>query len=210
MGPTTGRLVANLRAAGYQPEQVDEVYITHMHGDHVSGLVDGDKPVFPNAVVRADRRETGFWLSKEVAARAPADARPYFDNAVASLNAYVAAGKLKPFDGETELVPGIKAIPAHGHTPGHTIYVVESQGQKLAVLGDLMHVAAVQLPDPAVTISFDLDPKAAAPARRRVLADAAKAGYAVALAHFPFPGIGRLRAEGKGYVWVPANYSSRP
>jgi glyoxylase-like metal-dependent hydrolase (beta-lactamase superfamily II) len=207
-GPTLGKLVANLKASGYQPEQVDEIYITHMHPDHVGGLVAGDKPVFPNAVVRADTREGGFWLSKEKMDAAPADAKGFFQGAMASLNPYVAAGKLKPFDGETELVPGIKALPAPGHTPGHTIYAVESQGNKLVVWGDLMHVAAVQFAMPTVTIGFDSDPKTAMPQRQKNYADAAKKGYYVAVAHVAFPGIGKLRSDGKGYAWVPAVYSN--
>lgn len=207
-GPTLGKLVANLKASGYQPEQVDEIYITHMHPDHVGGLVAGDKPVFPNAIVRADTREGGFWLSKEKMDAAPADSKGFFQGAMASLNPYVAAGKLKPFDGETELVPGIKAIPAPGHTPGHTIYAVESQGNKMVVWGDLMHVAAVQFAMPSVTIQFDSDPKAAMPQRRKNYADAAKKGYYVAVAHVAFPGIGKLRSDGKGYAWVPAVYSN--
>ncbi|MFY9512173.1 MAG: MBL fold metallo-hydrolase [Rubrivivax sp.] len=208
-GPTLGKLIANLKASGYQPEQVDEIYITHMHPDHVGGLVAGDKAAFPNAVVRADTREGGFWLSKEKMDAAPADAKGFFQGAMASLNPYVAAGKLKPFDGETELVPGIKAVPSYGHTPGHTIYAVESQGHKLVVWGDLMHVAAVQFAMPAITIQFDSDNKAAAPQRQKNYADAAKKGYYVAVAHVAFPGIGKLRADGKGYSWVPAVYSNK-
>jgi glyoxylase-like metal-dependent hydrolase (beta-lactamase superfamily II) len=207
-GPTLGKLVANLKASGYQPEQVDEIYITHMHPDHVGGLMAGDKPAFPNAVVRADTREGGFWLTPANMDAAPADAKGFFQGAMASLNAYVVAGKLKPFDGETELVPGIKAIPARGHTPGHTIYAVESQGNKMVVWGDLMHVAAVQFAMPSVTIAFDIDTKAAKPQREKNYADAAKKGYYVAVAHVAFPGIGKLRADGKGYAWVPAVYSN--
>ena len=209
-GPTLGKLLGNLKAAGYQPEQVDEIYITHMHPDHVGGLVADGKMAFPNAVVRADMREGSFWLSQENLDKAPADAKGFFQGAMASLNPYVAAGKLKPFDGETELVPGIRAIPARGHTPGHTIYAVESQGNKLVVWGDLMHVAAVQFAMPSVTIQFDTDAKAAAPQRQQNYADAAKKGYYVAVAHVSFPGIGRLRADGKGYEWLPANYVSAP
>lgn len=209
-GPTLGKLVANLKASGYTPEQVDEIYITHMHPDHVGGLVADGKPVFPNAVVRADTREGGFWLSQANLDKAPADSKGFFQGAMASLNPYVAAGKLKAFDGETELVPGIRAVPAAGHTPGHTIYVVESDGNKLVVWGDLMHVAAVQFAMPSVTIAFDSDPKAAAPARQKNYADAAKKGYFVAIAHVSFPGIGKLRADGKGYQWLPANYTSAP
>ena len=107
-----------------------------------------------------------------------------------------------------ELVPGVKAVSAYGHTPGHTVYAIESKGQKLMVWGDLMHVAAVQFPDPSVTIQFDTDSKKAAPQRQKAYADAAKNGYYVAIAHVSFPGIGQLRADGKGYRWLPVNYSS--
>jgi glyoxylase-like metal-dependent hydrolase (beta-lactamase superfamily II) len=209
-GPTLGRLVANLKASGYQPEQVDEVYITHMHPDHVGGLMAEGKAVFPNAVVRADTHEGDYWLSPTNMDKAPADAKGFFQGAMAALNPYVASGKLKPFDGETELVPGIRAMPARGHTPGHTIYVVESQGNKLVVWGDLMHVAAVQFAMPTATMQFDTDSKAAMPQRQKNYADAAKKGYYVAIAHVSFPGIGKLRADGKGYQWLPANYSSAP
>ena len=94
--------------------------------------------------------------------------------------------------------------------PGHTIYAVESQGNKLVVWGDLMHVAAVQFAMPSVTIQFDTDAKAAAPQRQKNYADAAKKGYFVAVAHISFPGIGKLRADGKGYEWLPTNYISAP
>jgi glyoxylase-like metal-dependent hydrolase (beta-lactamase superfamily II) len=98
---------------------------------------------------------------------------------------------------------------APGHTPGHSIYAVESKGQKLVLWGDLMHVAAVQFAEPSVTIQFDSDSKAAAAQRKKAYADAAKQGYWVAAAHLSFPGIGQVRAEGKGYVWFPANYSTK-
>jgi len=206
-GPTLGNLLDSLKAAGYQPEQVDEIYITHMHADHVGGLVAGDKMAFPNAVVRADQHDADFWLSAANLEKAPAEMKDFFKGAQMSLNPYVSAGKFKPFDGNTDLVPGVKAIAAHGHTPGHTIYMVESQGQKLVLWGDLMHVAAVQFLEPAVTIEFDSDSKAAAVQRQRAFAEAAKNGYLVGAAHLSFPGLGHLRAEGKGYAFVPVNYS---
>ncbi len=209
-GPTLGKLVANLKAAGYTPEQVDEIYITHMHPDHVGGLVADGQRVFTNAVVRADVREGSFWLSPENLDKAPADSKGFFQGAMASLNPYVAAGKLQPFDGATELVPGIRAVPAVGHTPGHTIYLAESEGSRIVFWGDLMHVAAVQFAMPNTTIAFDSDSKTAAPARLKNFADAARQGYFVAGAHLAFPGIGQLRADGKGYTWVPANYQSAP
>ncbi|WP_081987209.1 MBL fold metallo-hydrolase [Caballeronia zhejiangensis] len=207
-GPTLGRLAANLKAAGYQPEQVDEIYITHMHPDHVGGLMVGEQRAFPNAVVRADQKEADFWLSQTNLDKAPDDeSKGFFKGAMASLNPYVKAGKFKPFSGNTDLVPGIKALASHGHTPGHTTYVVESQGQKLALLGDLILVAAVQFDDPSVTIQLDSDSKSAAVERKKAFADAAKGGYLIAAAHLSFPGIGHIRAEGKGYRFVPVNYS---
>lgn len=207
-GPTLGKLVGNLKAAGYQPDQIDEIYITHMHGDHVGGLMVGDQMAFPNATVRADKNDADYWLSKANLDAAPQDMKSFFQGAQASLHPYVAAGKFKAFDGATELIPGVKAMASHGHTPGHTTYLVESKGQKLVLWGDLMHVSAVQFPDPSVTIAFDVDPKAAAEQRRNAYADAAKQGYWVSAAHIPFPGLGHLRAEGSGYVWIPANYTS--
>ncbi|MFL6673172.1 MAG: MBL fold metallo-hydrolase [Massilia sp.] len=206
-GPTLGKLVANLKAAGYQPEQIDEIYLTHFHGDHVGGLVNNGQLVFPNATIRADQHEAGFWLSQANLDKAPADKKGYFQGAMASLNPYVKAGKFKPFDGDTELVPGVSAHSGKGHTPGHTTYVVESRGQKLVLIGDLIHVAAVQMEDPAVTIGFDSDTQAAAAARKKAFDAAAKAGYLVGGAHLQFPGLGHLRSEGKGYRWVPVNYT---
>jgi len=207
-GPTLGKFVANLKAAGYQPEQVDEIYITHMHADHVGGLVADGKTVFPNAVVRADQHDADYWLSQKNLDAAPEDAKGFFKGAMASINPYAAASRFRPFNGDTELVPGVKAIANYGHTKGHTVYLVESKGQKLLLWGDLMHVAAVQFADPSVTIAFDTDAKAALAQRRKVFADAAKQGYWVAGAHLAFPGIGHLRRDGAGYTFVPANYSS--
>lgn len=213
-GPTLGKLQANLKAAGYQPEQVDEVYITHLHPDHVGGLLNAEgKPAFPNAVVRFDRRDGDHWLSGAQMDKAPEEGKGFFKGAMAALKPYQDAGKVQPFDGQAqgvELVPGLRALPTYGHTPGHTVYVAESKGQKLAVWGDLMHVAAVQFPEPSVTISFDVDSKAALPQRQKAYAAAAREGYYVAVAHVSFPGIGKLRADGKGYQWLPANYSSKP
>lgn len=207
-GPTLGKLVVQLKASGYQPEQVDEIYITHMHADHVGGLMAGDKMVFPNATIRADAKESGFWLDKANKDKAPEAMKSFFDGAMASLNPYVAAGKFKPFNGATELAPGIRAMASPGHTPGHTIYAVESRGQKMVMWGDLMHVGAVQFTDPSVTIQFDVDAKAAAPQRKKAYADAAKNGYYAAVAHVSFPGIGQLRSDGRGYRWLPTNYTA--
>jgi glyoxylase-like metal-dependent hydrolase (beta-lactamase superfamily II) len=207
-GPTLGNLLANMRAAGYQPEQVDEIYITHMHGDHVGGLMAGTARAFPNATLRIDKRDTDYWLNEANMTAAPAEAKGAFQGAMLSVNPYQAAGRLRTFEGSTELVPGVRAQSAYGHTPGHTIYIVESKGEKLVLLGDLMHVAAVQFDNPGVTIQFDSDQAAAARQRQAVFADAASAGYLIGAAHISFPGIGRLRSTGPAsYSFIPLNWS---
>jgi glyoxylase-like metal-dependent hydrolase (beta-lactamase superfamily II) len=205
-GSKLGNLLANLRASGYTPEQVDEIYVTHMHTDHIGGLMRDGKPSFANATVRADAQEGDFYLSRSKMDAAPADEREDFESAMTIFKPYIAAKKFKPFVGETELIPGIRAVPAPGHTPGHTIYVVESQGQKMVIWGDLMHVAALQFPQPSATIQTDWNIELSARQRQTIFADAAKNGYYAAAAHVAFPGIGKLRAEGEGYAWVPVSY----
>jgi len=193
LGPTTGYLLSNLRASGYRPEQVDEIYLTHLHSDHVGGLMAEGQRAFPKAVVRANKREIDYWLSEENMRAAPAEAKRFFEGAKVSLTPYMRAGKLSAFEGTTDLIPGVRAQPAYGHTPGHTMYMVESRGQKLLLWGDVVHVAAVQFEDPSVTIGYD---------------DAAENGYTVGGAHISFPGLGHVRRNGeKAYTWVPLNYS---
>ena len=203
-GPTAGRVLANLKASGYTPEQVDEIVITHMHGDHIGGA---SSTTFPNATLRIDKRDSDFWLTPEQVAKGGDGGK-----AIAALvKGFTDAGRFKPFEGSTsgvEIVPGVKAVPAYGHTPGHSNYVAESKGQKIVFWGDLMHVAAVQFPEPSVTVQVDSDSDAARPAREKAYAAAAKDGYYVAVAHVSFPGIGKLRVDGKGYDWLPVNYST--
>ncbi|XYJ09263.1 MBL fold metallo-hydrolase [Telluria sp. B2] len=206
-GPTLGKLLANMKAAGYTPEQVDEVYLTHMHSDHLGGLLVQAKPAFPNALVRAAKREADHWLSQANMDKAPEDAKGSFKNAMAALDPYVKAGRFKTFEGDVEVSPGIRALGGHGHTPGHTTFVIESGGRKMMVIGDLIHVAAVQFENPSVTIGFDGDQKAAAAARRKLFDLAARDGALIGGAHLQFPGLGHLRTEGKGYRFVPVNYT---
>ena len=205
-GPTLNKLPASLRAVGYTPDQITDILITHVHTDHTGGLMDGNTRVYPNATIHVDRREVEHWLSPEKRAQAPEQMRQYFDQAQLKLGPSVAAGKVRVFDGATELFPGIRSVPAYGHTPGHSFYVLESQGEKIAFWGDILHVAEVQLPHPDVTIQFDVDPTAAAAARGRAFADAVKHGYLIAPAHMSFPGVGHLRRDSKGYRFIPLPY----
>lgn len=209
-GPTLGKMLANLKAAGYTPEQVDEIYITHMHADHVGGLMSGNQRAFPNATVRAAKVESDYWLSETNMNKADASKKAMFQGAMASLNPYVQAGKYKAFEGDVELVPGITAHADKGHTPGHTTYFIENGGQKLQLVGDLVHVAAVQMDNPSITISFDSDGRSAYASRKKEFDAAAKGGYLIAGAHLPFPGMGHLQIQGKGYRWIPVNYTRMP
>ncbi|HEY9101962.1 MBL fold metallo-hydrolase [Chitinimonas sp.] len=207
-GPTLGKLVSSLKASGYSPEQVDEIYITHLHPDHVGGLSANGQRVFPNAVVRAEQADADFWLSQANLDKAPDDAKGFFQGAMASLKPYQDAGKFQPFKGDVELAPGIHSLVTRAHTPGHSTYVVESKGEKLVLWGDLIHVASVQMAQPKVAIQFDSDPKNAVVQRKKAFDAAAKDGYWAAGAHLSFPGIGHLRTEGAGYDWLPVNYQN--
>ncbi|WP_347557097.1 MBL fold metallo-hydrolase [Robbsia sp. KACC 23696] len=202
IGPNFGKLQANLAAAGYAPEQISEVLLTHLHTDHAGGLMNGNQRAFPNAIVRVSRADADFWLSPTQRAAAPEAGKRGFDFAMASLTPYHKAKKLALFDGETALGNGITARPAYGHTPGHTMYEVTSDGQQMLLWGDIVHVAAVQFPHPEVAIGYDSNKDEARMQHWRMFSELAKSGQLVGGAHLPFPGIGHVRDGGDaGYVF---------
>ncbi|HEX5803985.1 MAG TPA: MBL fold metallo-hydrolase [Azospira sp.] len=211
-GPSLGYVLENMKAAGYDPAQVDTVVITHLHGDHMGGLNDANgKPVFPKARVMVPRADHDFWLSQETADKAPEGMKPFFKMARDTAAPYQAVGRWQAFADGAQLAPGIRAVAANGHTPGHTAYAVESDGQKLLIWGDLVHAHAVQFAKPGVSIEFDVNQKQAIATRRAVMQSVAASKTLVAGMHLPFPGIGRVRAEGKGsYSWVPIEFSPLP
>jgi glyoxylase-like metal-dependent hydrolase (beta-lactamase superfamily II) len=207
-GPTLGHLTESLRRAGYQPEQISAVLITHIHIDHTGGLMDKGKLAFPNATIYISKPEIDFWLTAESKRKAPEGLKNYFVQAKATVGPYLKAGKVKTFEYDKEILPGILPLASPGHTPGHTFFSLESKGMKMLFWGDILHAAAIQFADPAVTIVYDVDPSAAAAQRKKAFREAAINGYLVAADHLSYPGIGRIRTEGKSYLWVPVNYST--
>jgi glyoxylase-like metal-dependent hydrolase (beta-lactamase superfamily II) len=206
-GAQMGRTVASLRASGYTPEQVDTVLLTHMHPDHIAGLLDADgKMLFPNAKVYVNQQESEFWLSEKEAAKASAERmKKAFKVAQSSSAPYRMAGKWQVFRHRDEVVPGITAISAGGHTPGHTIFRVKSEDHRFFILGDTVLAYAVQFARPDTTLEFDVSPQQAVLTRYKVFNLAAKYRWLVAGSHLPWPGIGRIRSSGEGaYTWIPA------
>ncbi len=208
-GGILGRLAGNLRSAGYTPEQVDLVLVTHLHPDHVGGLTTHDgKRVFPNATVYVAKAESDFWLSSEIAAKAPKDAQPFFQSAQAIAPPYIKADKWHTFSGSETIVDGMRLVPLPGHTPGHTGYEFSSNGQKIAFWGDTIHIQSVQLQHPELTVVFDSDPTAAAATRNQLLPKlAAREDVVIAGPHMLFPSLGRLHKEGSGYSWTPVQFT---
>lgn len=202
---TAGALEANLRASGYQPEQIDTVLLTHMHLDHVCGLVDSSgQALFPNAQVYASKAEADYWLSDEQKERAAAKDKEYFDIAVGSLKPYRDAGRFHTFVPPQAPIREVEVVARAGHTPGSVTYRFTSDDKAIVFIGDLIHSAAVQFEHPEVSIHFDVKPEQAIAARREEFNQLAKQGEWLAAAHLPFPGIGHLTVNGQGYRWVPA------
>ncbi|MDY0390677.1 MAG: MBL fold metallo-hydrolase [Desulfobulbus oligotrophicus] len=206
-GPGLGRTITNLQAAGYDTAQVDTVLLTHLHGDHVGGLTDtAGTPLFPQATIRVAQAEHDYWLSGQQAAAAPEKARAFFKIAQETAAPYLRSDRWKTFD-YGPIVPGILAVKTEGHTPGHTAFKVESDGRQLLIWGDIVHSHAVQFSRPDVSIDFDVDSKQAKATRKALLRDTSTTQILVAGMHLPFPGIGRVRADGvESYAWVPIEF----
>jgi glyoxylase-like metal-dependent hydrolase (beta-lactamase superfamily II) len=206
-GPTLGKLTGNLKAAGYKPEQVDLVLLTHLHADHVGGIYDAkNQRVFSNAQISMMKADSDFWLSKDITEKAPQGAKLFFQIAQAAAAPYLAAGKWKPLQDMGEIVPGIAPYAIPGHTPGHVGYMVSSKGQSLLIWGDVAHVVSVQMPHPEIGIAFDADGPTAIKTREDLFVKLAADKTLLGGAHMPFPGFGRLRKEDTGYSWVPVTF----
>ncbi len=203
-----GELVANLEAAGYKADQIDDIILTHIHTDHSGGLTIKGKPVFANATIHVNKREHAFWMETPVESRPANVPLSYFVEAHESLGPYAEAGRVRTFGDNARILPGIGSILRAGHTPGHSSIVVESAGAKVVFWGDITHGNVLQFDEPDVAIQFDTDQSEAIRAREAAFAHAADGKYLVAGAHIAFPGIGHVRRDSTNYDWVPVNYAS--
>jgi glyoxylase-like metal-dependent hydrolase (beta-lactamase superfamily II) len=183
---------------GVELEQVDAVLITHLHGDHIGGLQEKGAPLLPNAKIYLDAKEYEHFTKTQVNQGAVNALAPYGSNVI-TFEAAALGEKPK------EIFSGIGAIANYGHTPGHTVYLLENGGEKLIIAGDYLHIALIQFPLPDISASYDMDRKAAAASRRQILEYAANNKIPIGGMHVVYPGIGNVEAEGEGYKFIPLN-----
>jgi glyoxylase-like metal-dependent hydrolase (beta-lactamase superfamily II) len=203
--PTAGAMIANMAAAGIKPEQITRVIVSHFHPDHVFGLMSkapDNTPVFPNAVVYVPSNEFKFWMDESIFTKLPERQHGLPKRLQAMFP--LLKDKLKQYEWETEIIPGVRSIAAPGHTPGHTAFHVASGNEQLMVLSDTTNMPALFAKHPNWHGAVDADPVLAEATRRklfdRVVADKALVtGY-----HFPFPAVGKIVTDGAGYTFVPA------
>jgi glyoxylase-like metal-dependent hydrolase (beta-lactamase superfamily II) len=196
-----GRLLGNLNAMGVEPADIDTIVMTHMHPDHEAGLTDSSgKALFPKAELVLHENELAFWQDDGAMARATAEGQGDFRLAREALAAYDDRVRTVKTD---EVVPGVRAFPTPGHTPGHTAWLVESNGDGLLIWGDIVHFPGMQFAFPDTSVAYDIDPAAAAEARKKVLKFVAGEKLRVAGVHLDFPAFGHVVPNGAAYRYVP-------
>lgn len=207
-GPDLGLFAGNLAAIGVRPEDIGTILMTHLHPDHVGGLVDGSgRAVFPNAELIVHADEQGYWSDPAVLANAAdAQAKQWIQLTLATLAAY--RRRIRVIT-EGEVLPGISAVPEPGHTPGHTGWLINSGGETLLIWGDIVHLQGIQFIHPEAGMSsVDADSERASTTRRRILDMAASDRLRVAGMHLDFPSFGHVVREGEHYAFVPEPWRS--
>ena len=191
-----GIIIDKIKKLGAPPEKIDAILITHLHADHFGSLQKDGKANFPNAKIYLSAKELEYFTKINVNEGAVAALAPY-GSRVLTFEPGVLGSK------NAELLPGITAIAAYGHTPGHTAFLVENGKDKLLIAGDFLHVALVQFARPDISASYDMDGNMAAASRKQILDYAAKNKIPVGGMHVVYPGVGKVEAEGDGYRFIP-------
>jgi glyoxylase-like metal-dependent hydrolase (beta-lactamase superfamily II) len=203
LGPAAGHLLANLKAAGVASSDIDTILLTHMHPDHSAGLTDmkTGRAHFPNAELVVHENEPKHWFDDAAMARGTErEKKLMFQQAREQTVPYRA--RMRTFT-KGEVFPGITALPSHGHTPGHTTFLLESGGERLMIWGDVVHFPEVQVPRPEVHMVVDVDYAAAVGSRRKMFDMAAEERCLVTGMHMHFPGFGHIAKDAQGYRFVP-------
>jgi glyoxylase-like metal-dependent hydrolase (beta-lactamase superfamily II) len=205
--PTAGTWMANFRAAGFDPAQVNTVIISHFHGDHINGLRRKDgSAVFANAEVMVPAAEWAYWMDDARMSQAPEAMRVGFQGA---RRVFAPIGDdVKRYEAGKELVSGITAVAAHGHTPGHSAFAISSGKAMLMAVSDITSHPALFVRNPDWAPVFDMDAEQARQTRRRILDMAAAERTRVSFYHAPFPATGFIAKEGDRYRFVPAQWSA--
>lgn len=204
--PTTGRLAAGLAAAGIDPKAIDTVIISHFHGDHINGLRSKEGAItFPNAEIMVPQAEWDFWMDDAKAAAAPEAMKGAFNNVRRVFGPN--AKDVKRFAAGQELVTGIQSVAAYGHTPGHTVFAVQSDNQRMMYVADSANHPVLFIERPTWSPIFDMNTEQAAETKRKLLDMAAQERMILAGYHFPFPAHGHVAKDGAGYRYVPASWN---
>ncbi len=205
MGPTLGQFTNNLKAAGVTPESVDAIVLTHMHVDHISGITSKEgKALFPNAELIVHKEDWDYWHDDGFMSQAGDFMKSNFVNARAMSAPYLK--RLTLVEEDKEILPGIEAVAMPGHTPGHTGFILRSEGQELLIWGDVVHFTALQFAHPEWSIVFDSDMELAEKTRRKMLDRVSADKLAVLGSHLEFPGLGHVARDGDRYSYYQSSW----